>query len=142
MQLEFSWWSLDVLLEASGYDAAATATALADLVIFSTRPGDDWQPAVKSWISSWVNKRASRPGAVAVVFTPTASDNGIPCGRQIMLQLYARRAGMDFLPQQRQPSTASDVAKNEFVKPTIPIATLLHEVGERPDSSPYWGING
>jgi len=142
MPLEFSWWSFDQLQEAVHADTAARATASADLVIFSARPGDEWRPEVNSWVASWTCQRAGRAGAVAVIFSPPAtSSNHVPCGRQITLQAVASGAGMDFLPQlEHLPGPGS--IQGEFVKHVAPIASMIRDINDRPDSSPYWGING
>ena len=143
LQLEFSWWSFDQLQETSHADTSARATAAADLVIFSARPGDEWRPAVNSWVASWTRQRAGRPGAVAVIFSPPATGGpNIPCGRQITLQTVASGAGMDFLPQQAERLPSPTFAQGKFIEHVAPLAPMIQDFSHRPDSSPYWGING
>ena len=143
LRLEFSWWSFDQLQEATQADTSARATASADLVIFSARPGDEWRPAVNSWVASWTRQRAGRPGAVAVIFSPPVTSSGsVPCGRQITLQTVASGAGMDFLPQEVERLPGAALAPGEFIKRVTPLGPVIQDISGRPDFSPYWGING
>jgi len=143
LPMEFSWWSFDQLQEALHVDTSVRATASADLVIFSARPGDEWRPAVNLWVASWTRQRAGRPGAVAVVFSqPVSSSNTVPCGRQIRLQSVASGAGMDFLPQKIEHLPNPAFAQGKPMKHATPLAPMIQDISNRPDFSPYWGING
>ena len=68
IQLQFSWWSFDLLQEGLGSGGAAAA---ADLVIFSAKPGNEWPSTVSSWVASWAGHRTGRPGAIAAIFSPS-----------------------------------------------------------------------
>jgi hypothetical protein len=112
-------------------------------VIFSAQPGNEWPSNVNSWVASWTRQRTGRPGAIAAIFSPPVPGSRGICGRQTTLHAVAKSAGMDFLPQAdgRLPSPNFAQA-DEFIKRVTPTAPMFQNVGDRPDSSPYWGING
>lgn len=143
INLQFSWWSFDLLREARWAKEAAQMAAAADLVIFSTRSERELPAEVKTWIESWTARRAGRPGAIAAIFSsPRAETAGIS-GRRVYLQNAAKNAGMDFLAHEAEPLLTAYFAElDELVNHAAPPGLRYQDVFDRPDSSPYWGVNG
>jgi len=142
IQLQFSWWPFDLLQEAKDAQQSGGAAAAADLVIFSAQPGNEWPSTVNSWVASWARQRTGRPGAIAAIFSPSLPGSRSICGRQTCLHAVAKSAGMDFLPHEDGRLSSPNFAQaDEFIKRVAPTAPI-QDVVDRPDSSPYWGING
>ena len=142
---QFSWWSFDLLQEGGWAEAAAGIAAAADLVIFSTRLGRELPPGVKTWIESWIARRAGRPGAIAAVFSPPRAETAGTSGRRAYLANMAKIAGMDFLAHEAEPLLTAYFAElDELVNHAPPPGPgpLYQDVFNRPDASPYWGVNG
>jgi hypothetical protein len=143
IRLQFSWWSFDLLREARRADEAARMAAVADLVIFSTRPAKELPAEIKAWLASWTARRAGRPGAIAALFSSPRADAAGTNGRRAYLQGVAKNAGMDFLAHEAEPLLTAYFAELDgLVNHTAPPGPLYQDAFDRPDSSPYWGING
>jgi hypothetical protein len=143
MPLLFSWWSFELLQETSHAEAAARAMSSADLVIFSAHSGDEWPPAVNSWVASWTRGRTARPGAVAAIFSPAAPGHGHICGRHAALHAVAQNSGMDFLAEEVDRLPSPNFAQADmFIQRVAPTRPMFQDVSGPADSSPFWGING
>ena len=150
IEFQFSWWSFDLLQETRRAENAARIAEAADLVIFSTRRGGELPPEVTAWIESWVARRAGRSGAIAALFSPPRAETAGAGGRRAYLQNVAKSAGMDFLAHEAEPMLTIYFAElDELVHHTAPLVhhaaplvLLYQDAFDRPDSSPYWGVNG
>jgi len=143
IEFQFSWWSFDLLREARRAEDAARIAEAAELVIFSTWPGRELPPAVTAWIESWVARRAGRSGAIAALFSPPRAETAGASGRRAYLQNVAKKAGMDFLAHEAEPMLTAYFAElDELVHHAAPLGLLYQDAFDRPDSSPYWGVNG
>ena len=143
ISLHFSWYSFDLLQDPRRSEEAARLAATADLVIFSTGPGKALPAEIKTWVESWTPRRAGRPGAIAALFSSPRDAADGTGGRRAFLQNTAKKAGMDFLAHESEPLLTAYFAElDELVNHAAPPGLLYQDVFDRPDSSPYWGING
>ena len=142
-EFQFSWWSFDLLQEARRAEDAARIAEAADLVIFSIRLGKELSRQLKAWIESWIAHRAGRPGAIAALFCPPHTETAGTNGRRAYLQAVAKNAGLDFLAHEADLLLTAYFAElDDLVHHAAPSGLLYQDAFDRPDSSPYWGVNG
>ena len=140
--IEFSWWAMPALQSPQHATAARDAVLLADMVIVAARPAADWPPAFKTWIDSWQFPKPKKLSALGALFLPTAAGGNRMSGRQVYLQYIAARLELDFLTAPAE-STAGHLKSKLGLTPTVnPLPPEAYPVLDRPDYSPYCGING
>lgn len=77
------------------------------------------------------------------MFSPVSRSSARICGRQAFLNGLAMRAGIDFLAQEFERLPGLAVRETDrFPKGAPPRPPITADAADRPESSPYWGING
>lgn len=139
--IHFSWWGLATLSDPQSASIAGRAVTEADVLIIAANPTADWPLAFKLWIESWVLPLNKKLGAMGVLFSPPPANGHTICGRQAYLECIAARLKVDFLTAAPEPAA---LLKNKLG--LVPTASLPaadnFSIVERPDYSPYCGING
>jgi hypothetical protein len=140
--IEFTWWAMPVLQSPKHAAAAHAAVQLADMVIIAARPGADWPPAFKAWIDSWALPAEKKLGALGALFLPASNGSKGMSGRHVYLQYIAAKLNLDFLAAPAE-STAGILKSKLGLSPAAkPGAPEVYQTPDRPDYSPYCGING
>lgn len=140
--LDFSWWEFSMLNNKPEAEAARAAVGVADLVIVAAHPAADWSREFKLWVESWTLPKQKRLSAVGALLTPTDSyPNGI-CGRHAYLQYVAASLEVEFLTAAADPTASLMKAKLESGATIAEPEFEPMNVVDRPDYSPYCGING
>ena len=95
-------WSISHLIELRAFAGAVQAAAAAEVVVVAVRSAGDLPLMLRAWIDAWMAERAGRAGAlVAVIGLPAQPDAQSNRAYQ-HLEVVARQAGLDFLPQERK----------------------------------------
>jgi hypothetical protein len=146
IDFQFSWWRFRFLEDPALVEAAARATATADVILFSTSSSHIPPETIRNWIELWVPQRTSGEG-VLLVLTAHSDDAQMAASPVYsFLQSVAHRANMDCLPS---------LTADPWVMETPAIQRIQYRAQERsrildnilrqgPHSTPFpshWGIN-
>lgn len=140
--IEFSWWAMPVLQSPQHATAALDAVRLADMVIIAARPAADWPQAFKMWIESWSFPKEKKLSALGALFLPSTTGFNGMSGRHVYLQYIAARMELDFLTAPPESTAGVLKAKLGLAPGMKPLPPASYQVVDRPDYSPYCGING
>lgn len=140
--IEFSWWAMTSLESPQHATAARDAVLLADMIIVAAHPAADWSQAFKTWIDSWKFPKQKKLSALGALFLPSVAGFNGMSGRQVYLQYVAAKLELDFVTAPTK-STAEHLKAKLGLTPTVnPLPYEAYSVLDRPDYSPYSGING
>ncbi len=140
--IEFTWWGMPALQSPQHATAAREAVLWADMVIIAARPGADWPHAFKTWMDSWKFPKPKKLSALGGLFLPAVVGHSNLRGRQVYLQYIAAKLEVDFLMPPVESPAAQLKTKLGLTPPAPLLAPELYSEFDRPDLSPYCGING
>lgn len=140
--IEFTWWAMPALQSPHHAVAARDAVLLADMVIVAARPGADWPHAFKTWIDSWKFPRQKKLSALGALFLPSTDGFNVLSGRHVYLQYVAAKLELDFLIAPAESTAAHLKAKLGPTAESPAVPPEVYSTLDRPDYSPYCGING
>jgi hypothetical protein len=96
---DVSWWTFELLEDATEAGKAMKHATLADLIVFAAGGEGELPEAVKLWIESWLGKRGEREGAIVGLVKSQAGLCVLPGMKEIYLRQVAHRAGLDYLSE-------------------------------------------
>lgn len=140
--IEFTWWAMPALQSPQHAVAARDAVRLADMVIVAARPGADWPQAFKTWIDSWKFPKHKKLSALGALFLPIANGLNSLSGRHVYLQYIAAKLELDFLTSPAESTAGHLKAKLGLTPAVSSLPPEVYAAPDRPDYSPYCGING
>jgi len=93
-------WKIADLVHQRVFGDATRAAAKADVLVIAVRDTREVPLILYVWIDAWLPRRAGLPGAlVALIGVPAQPSAQAGCTHRL-LEMVARRAGLDFLPRE------------------------------------------
>jgi hypothetical protein len=94
-------WNVSELAQDSQFACAVNAAARAEVVVIAVRDNGELPLFLHVWIDAWMPRRMVHEGAlVAIIGVPGRPDSRVGRAHHY-LEAVARRAGLDYLPQER-----------------------------------------
>ena len=113
-------WRMGDLGHAEILAQAVEEAARAHVMIISFRDAGVLPPNLVEWIDAWVPRHLGGGGALVALIGVPPQPNSPPGQAYRYLEHVARRAGMDFLPEERKlPGEPSTAAGSDQVTPAI-----------------------
>jgi hypothetical protein len=125
-RVQNTWHNTNSLSDPGILLNAVRAALVADVIVISVYAADEMPLDLRVWIEAWLPRRLSRRGALAAL-VGVSDPLDSPSVRALeYLQAVARKAQLDFIPQQRE-------------RPAAPSLKELY--GHRCDVCRHWGLN-
>ena len=106
-RVQNTWYNANSLSDPGILLDAVRAAVAADVIVISVYAADELPLDLYVWIEAWLPRRLSRRGALAAL-VGVAEPLDSPSVRTLeYLQAVARKAQLDFIPQQRKRPAAS-----------------------------------
>lgn len=100
--LQLKWYDVDSLSDINVFmDAVRTALA-ADVIMISVHAADELPLNLYAWVAAWLPRRLFRAGALTALVGVVESQDIHSLRTVEYLQAVARRARLDFVPQERR----------------------------------------
>jgi hypothetical protein len=142
-RVQNTWYNTNSLSDPGILLNAVRAAVAADVIVISVYAADELPLDLYVWIEAWLPRRLSRRGALAAL-VGVAQPLDSPSVRTLeWLQALARKAQLDFIPQQRERPAASVVSSIDLItEPASTAAQSLQELhSHRYDAYRHWGLN-
>jgi hypothetical protein len=142
-RVQNTWYNTNSLSDPGILLNAVRAAVAADVIVISVYAADELPLDLYVWIDAWLPRRLSRRGALAAL-VGVAQPLDSPSVRTLeYLQALARKAQLDFIPQQRERPAASVVSSMDLItEPASTAAQSLQELhSHRYDAYRHWGLN-
>ena len=142
-RVQNTWYHTNSLSDPGILQDAVRAAVVADVIVISVYAADELPLDLYVWIEAWLPRRLSRRGALAAL-VGVAQPLDSPSVRTLeYLQALARKAQLDFIPQQRERPAASVVSSIDLItEPAGTDAQSLQELyGHRDHAYRHWGLN-
>jgi hypothetical protein len=142
-RVQNTWYNTNSLSDPGILLNAVRAAVAADVIVISVYAADELPLDLYVWIEAWLPRRLSRRGALAAL-VGVAQPLDSPSVRTLeYLQALARKAQLDFIPQQRERPAASVVSSMDLItEPASTAAQSLQELhSHRCDAYRHWGLN-
>ena len=142
-RVQNTWYNTNSLSDPGILLNAVRAAVAADVIMISVYAADELPLDLYVWIEAWLPRRLSRRGALAAL-VGVAQPLDSPSVRTLeWLQALARKAQLDFIPQQRERPAASVVSSMDLItEPASTAAQSLQELhSHRYDAYRHWGLN-
>jgi hypothetical protein len=139
-RVQNTWCNTNSLSDPGILLDAVRAAVAADVIVISVYAADELPLDLYVWIEAWLPRRLSRRGALAAL-VGVAEPLDSPSVRTLeYLQALARKAQLDFIPQQRERPATSVVSSMDLI--TEPASTAVKSLyGHRYDAYRHWGLN-
>jgi hypothetical protein len=142
-RVQNTWHNTNSLSDPGILLNAVRAAVAADVIVISVYAADELPLDLYVWIEAWLPRRLSRRGALAAL-VGVAEPLDSPSVRTLeYLQAVARKAQLDFIPQQRdRPAASVGCSVNLITESASTAAQSLQELyGHRCDAYRHWGLN-
>jgi len=136
MGFEISWWSFDMLRDATLGGEAAAKAAKSRLIIFATTAEGEMPFHVFEWVEKWVGQRSDQEGALVGLADRETSLTGVASAKHVYLREIAHRAGMDYLTKVPDNLSACPDSPESCAERAHTQTTLLEEILNRPTPAP------
>jgi hypothetical protein len=129
--------NIETLLEA------VRAALAADVIVISVYAADELPLNLYAWVAAWLPRRSSRMGALAALVGIAEPPDSPPVRTIEYLQAVARKAQLDFIPQQLKRPVASPAFSTNSIEEPYSATTqaLLELYGPSSDARCDWGLN-
>jgi len=137
------WYNADSLRDTGILLEAVRAAVAADVIVISVYAADELPLDLCVWIEAWLPRRLSRVGALAALIG-VADPLDSPSVRTLeYLQSVARKADLDFIPQERKRPVTSPVSAIKLIaEQASPASKEFQELHGRPCAAYYHsGLN-
>jgi len=143
-QVNNQMWKFEVLGIPKLREMAAKDASNADIIIVSSRGGDDLPPAVKSWIELWLAQKTSAMALVALFDCPLSLAFQTRPIRAYLADV-ARRGVMEFFAQPddwpgKKKDTGLFALESGLHQSPKTLSSLAGAI-QQDLSFPHWGIN-
>jgi hypothetical protein len=142
-RVQNTWYNTNSLSDPGILLNAVRAAVVADVIVISVYAADELPLDLYVWIEAWLPRRLSRRGALAAL-VGVAEPLDSPSVRTLeYLQALARKAQLDFIPQQRERPAASVGSSMDLITERASTAAQsLQELhSHRCDAYRHWGLN-
>jgi len=137
------WYNADSLRDTGILLEAVRAAVAADVIVISVYAADELPLELCVWIEAWLPRRLSRVGALAALIG-VADPLDSPSVRTLeYLQAVARKAELDFIPQERKRPDATRVSAIKLIAEQASLTSKeFQELHGRPCAAYYHsGLN-
>jgi len=137
------WYNADSLRDTGILLEAVRAAVAADVIVISVYAADELPLDLCVWIEAWLPRRLSRVGALAALIG-VADPLDSPSVRTLeYLQAVARKAELDFIPQERKRPDATRVSAIKLIAEQASLTSKeFQELHGRPCAAYYHsGLN-
>jgi hypothetical protein len=140
VDLDFSWWKFQFLMDGVIAGLAAQSAAQADMILYSLGQVNDLPAEVKACNELWLDQRQGRSGlVVALIGKESLKRRPIPVHGY--LAELAKRAGMQFMSRwESQPPEGVDYL-DMMLRRANESSPILDEMLSRAQQTTHWGIN-
>ena len=138
-----TWFDVHSLNNIGVLLDAVRAALVADVIAISVYAADELPLGLYVWIDAWLPRRTSREGALTALIGADEPQNPQSFHTREYLQAVARKAQLDFIPQQRERPAPSVVSSIDLItEPASTTAQSLQELyGHRDHAYRHWGLN-
>jgi hypothetical protein len=138
-----TWYNVDFLDDSAILMEAIRAALMADVIVVSVYAADELPLELYAWIDVWLPRRLSRPGALAGLVGVADPLDAQSVRTREYLHAVARKARMDFIPQERQRPAASPATSVGPIAERAGTAGQVFKERPRPryDAQSHWGLN-
>jgi len=142
-RVQNTWYNTNSLSNPGILLNAVRVAVAADVIVISVYAADELPLDLYVWIEAWLPRRLSRRGALAALFCVSEPLYSPSVRTLEYLQALARKAQLDFIPQQRERPAASVVSSIDLItEPAGTDAQSLQELyGHRDHAYRHWGLN-
>jgi hypothetical protein len=137
------WFDINSLSDHGILLDAVRAALVADVIVVSVHAAHELPLDLHVWFAAWLPRRPLRAGALTA-FIGVAESPDFQLVRTVeYLQAVARKAQLNFIPQQRRRLAAAPAAPKDLIADPGTATTLaLQELyGQHHDAYQHWGIN-
>ena len=113
-------WRISDLVQQGAFADATRAAAKADVLVIAVRDTDELPMILYVWIDAWLPRRAGLSGALVALIGVSAQPATQTGRTHRLLEMVARKAGLDFLPREYklpEPSAFSQSRPSPAQKP-------------------------
>jgi hypothetical protein len=137
------WYDINSLSDHGILLEAVRAALVADVIVVSVYAADALPLDLYVWFEAWLPRRLSRGGALTALIGVAEPPDSQLVRTLEYLQAVARKAQLDFIPQQRKRPIASTASSMELIaEPGSARAQALQELSrQRYDAYYRWGLN-
>jgi hypothetical protein len=142
-RVQNTWYNTNSLSDPGILLNAVRAAIAADVIVISVYAADELPLDLYVWIEAWLPRRLSRRGALAALVGVAEPLDSQSVRTLEYLQAVARKAQLDFIPQQRERPAPSVVSSIDLItEPASTTAQSLQELyGHRDHAYRHWGLN-
>jgi hypothetical protein len=138
-----TWYNANSLRDPVVLLDAARTARVADVIVVSVYAANEMPRDVYVWVEAWLPYRLSRAGALAALIGVGESLDSQSVRTLEYLQSVARKAQLDFIPQERKRPVAARASSKKLIEErTSATAQAFQELrGQRCDAYYHWGLN-
>lgn len=141
VDLDFSWWKFQFLVDGVIAGLAAQSAAQADMILFSLTTMSDLPSEVKACNELWLDQRQDKHGLLVALIGKDDSIKQRPIPVHTYLADLARRAGMQFMSRwESQPPEGMEYL-DMILRRANESSPVLDEMLSRAQQTTHWGIN-
>jgi hypothetical protein len=142
-RVQNNWYEVESLSDPAILLEAVRAALVADVIVVSVYAADKLPLDLYVWVAAWLPRRLSRAGALAALVGVGEPLDAPSLRTMEYLQAVARKAQLDFIPQEhKRPSAPSAPPIEIIAKPAGAAAQLLLEYYiHGNDAYDHWGLN-
>jgi hypothetical protein len=119
-QIQLTEWRIHRLLESKEFPDSVGAAARADIIVVALHATDELPIPLYVWIDAWLPRRARRAGALVTWIGVAGFTDSHSSHAHQYLHAVARRAGLDFLSNERRQPTDSSHFPSSRGSPSLP----------------------
>jgi hypothetical protein len=142
-RVQNTWYNANSLSDPANLRDAVRAALVADVIVVSIYAANELPIDLCVWVVAWLPRRLSRAGALAALIgVPEAFDSG-SLRALAYLQAVARKARLDFFPQECKRPVASAASSTRLIAERSGATAQAPQEfsGRRYDPYRHWGLN-
>jgi hypothetical protein len=142
IRVQNNWYDLNGMSDPCLLLEAVRAALLADVIVISVFAADELPINLDAWIAAWLPRRLSQAGVLAALVGAAELIDSQSVRTLEYLQGVARKARLDYIPQERKRPVATSVLIRSIVEGSATNDRTLPELyGLRHDGYYHWGLN-
>jgi hypothetical protein len=142
-RIQNTWYDVNSLSDSANLLDAVRAALVADVIVVSVYAANELPSELYVWVEAWLPRRRSRVGALTALVGVAEPLESQSVRTLEYLQGVARKARLDFFPQQRKRPVASSASSIKLIgeQANTNAQSLQELYGRRYDAYCHWGLN-